>query len=210
MKRPTSVKYFLGLILIIPLMVYSHPHSFITLNTEFYIEDNQLTKLHFTWQMDELTSSYLKLEYEQDPKVVFDDLMINIFENHFFSEFWLKSIEKNKAIILMPQEKDATLDFDDNKAVVNFWVKLKNPISIIGNQFELITYEKTFYVDMYYAKNNDITVNNANCNIIIEKPTPDDKTLDYAQSLDNEDTPVESDDFVLGKLFAQKVILSCK
>lgn len=210
MIRRTFLKFCLLISLFISTIAYSHPHSFITLKTEFYTEQDKLTKLHFIWTMDELTTSYLKFEYQQNPKSVFNELMINIFENHFFSEFWLKSSPKNKPIILMPLEQDSRIDFNSDKATVSFWARLKNPLTLVGNQFELMTYEKTFYVDMYYAKEGNITINHPNCRITITKPTPDDSTLDYAQSLDQDETPIETDDFILGKLFAQKVVVSCQ
>lgn len=85
--------------------VQAHPHSFITLKTLFYVEDNQLTKLHFTWTMDELTSSYLILEYEDEngPETLLNSLMSNITKNYFFSELWLTSDSHRTPITLLSQ-----------------------------------------------------------------------------------------------------------
>ncbi|WP_245959588.1 DUF1007 family protein [Orbus hercynius] len=181
-----------------------------TLKTAFYVSQNQLTKIQFTWAMDELTSSYLKLEYEQHPQQTFDDLMNNIEENHLFSQFTLNTSDQPIPIALTAEKSSAILNFDHNKGMLTFWATLAKPIAISGQEFELVTYEKTFYVDMYYEQDQDATINNNSCQIMLDKPTPDDATLSYAQALDTDDTPAESDDFILGKLFAQKVVISCQ
>lgn len=192
------------------IAVQAHPHSFISLKTEFYVEQGLLTKLHFVWTMDELTSAYLMLESEQDDKVILNDLMNNISENHLFSEFWQKSSPKDKPIILIPLEQGADLNLDNPKAVISFWSKLKQPIVLTNQKLELMTYENTFYVDMYYESSHNIKINAPNCKINLENPTPDDFVQSYAKSLDQEDTPIEEDDFILGKLFAQKVVIACE
>lgn len=194
--------------------VQAHPHSFITLKTLFYVEDNQLTKLHFTWTMDELTSSYLILEYkdENGPETLLNSLMSNITKNYFFSELWLTSDSLRTPITLLSQPENAQLDFVDDKARVSFWVKLREPLQIKNNTFELITYEKTFYVDMYYLQSTDVEVsnNNSNCNIVLSTPQPTESVLNYAQELDFDETPIESDDFILGKIFAQRINILCQ
>lgn len=189
---------------------YAHPHSFITLETDFVTDKHKLVGVKFAWTMDEMTSSYLKYEYKREPKKVFNEFMINVFENHFFSEFWLKASPNNQLIQLMPQEQGAKLDVDSPKVVAYFEAKLKEPIELADHEFELMTYEKTFYVDMYYDTDKQIHINDLNCKITLNKPSPDDSTINYASSLDKNDAPTQTDDFVLGKLFAQKVIVKCQ
>lgn len=191
--------------------VQAHPHSFITLKTLFYIDNNQLIKLHFTWTMDEITSSYLFLEYQHEPETLLNDLMKNITKNYFFSELWLTSNSQRMPITLLLQTKNSQLDFVNDKARVSFWVKLQEPLQIKNNTFELITYEKTFYVDMYYLQSNDVEVsNNSNCRIVLSTPQPSESVLNYAQKLDSDEMPIESDDFILGKIFAQTLNISCQ
>lgn len=190
--------------------ISAHPHSFIAMKTHFVVTESQLTAIKFTWTMDEMTSSYLKYDAELSDEQIFNDVMINIFENNFFSEFYLNTNDKKEKIVLMPQAQGAALDLNDVKAVATFWGKLKAPINLSGQQFELMTYERTFYVDMFYQQLSDITIDAPNCQILLIKPTPDDFALSYAIQLDKDEVPTESDDFVLGKIFAQKVKLSCQ
>lgn len=114
-------------------------------------------------------------------------------------------------ITLLLQTENSQLDFINNKAKVSFWVKLQEPLQIKNNTFELITYEKTFYVDMYYLQSNDVEVsNNSNCRIVLSTPQPSESVLNYAQKLDSDEMPIESDDFILGKIFAQRLNISCQ
>lgn len=189
---------------------YSHPHSFITLKTTFYIQNDQLSRLHLVWTMDELTSSYLQIEYQQNPTQTLTDLVNNIAENNIFSEFSIIRDGKKLPIELSLQKEEAVLTFNNHKATVDFWLKLKHPLAISNSQFELMTYERTFYVDMYYEQDSDITINHNNCQIIVDKPKPSDEILNYAQALDENETAIETDSFVLGKIFSQKVLVSCK
>lgn len=203
------LKYYALLIIFVSSQVCAHPHSFITLKTEFVVQNDKLTQLDYTWTMDELTSSYLQLEYIKNPKQTLDDLMNNIVENHLFSVLSVNTDHTNQTITLTPLKQDSTLHFNNNKAILDFSSQLQEPISISHHQFELTTYEKTFYVDMYYEQDSDVSINNANCKITIDKPTPDDSTLNYAQALDEDQQPIQTDDFILGKLFAQKVVITC-
>lgn len=203
------IKYYLLLIILVSSQVYAHPHSFITLKTEFFVENDKLTKLNFTWTMDELTSSYLELEHTKNPKQTLNDLMHNIEENSLFSVLSINTKTANKTVSLIPLNQDAKLDFSHNKAILNFEAQLKEPILISHNQFELTTYEETFYVDMYYEQDTDVTINNDSCKIVIDKPIPDDSILSYAQALDKDEQPLQTENFILGKLFAQKVVIIC-
>lgn len=65
---------------------------------------------------------------------------------------------------------------------------------------------------MYYLQSTDVEVsnNNSNCNIVLSTPQPAESVLNYAQELDLDETPIESDDFILGKIFAQRINILCQ
>lgn len=66
-------------------LLYSHPHTFIEVYPKIEIKNGLTTKINFKWKMDEMTSSMLIMEFDQD-----GDGIINNIENEFvFKNYFL-------------------------------------------------------------------------------------------------------------------------
>ena len=86
---------------------------------------------------------------------------------------------------------------------------LSKPQLLKDNRFVLETYDPSYYVAMAYdnKKAVDFSAISAGCQGEMLDPNVDDKTREYAASLDKSQREA---DFSLGAQFAQKVILQCK
>ncbi|HAZ75855.1 MAG TPA: DUF1007 domain-containing protein, partial [Enterobacteriaceae bacterium] len=99
----------------------------------------------------------------------------------------------------------------DHQAVLTFTLPLATPQPLAGQRYTFSTFDPTYYVDMTYQSERDITLSadlQKHCQAELHTPTPGEETLAFAQSLDKEDAPPE--DMDLGKQFAQTVTLECK
>jgi len=103
------------------------------------------------------------------------------------------------------------LSRDGHQAVLTFVLPLAQPQPVTGQTYTFSSFDPTYYVDMSYAEDGDAALPAAlrkSCRVTVQTPEPDDKVLDFAQSLDKADAPPE--DMELGKQFAQTVTLTCQ
>lgn len=200
------------------LMVFSpallaHPHSFIDMKTELVVQDNAFTGLKMTWTMDEITSADLLYDAgeAQPGSVVWKKLaagvMANVLGQHYFSEIWHN--QQRVKFLNLPTEYN--LSRHGHKAVLEFILPLAEPPKLAGQRFEILTFDPTYFVDMFYDNPGALTLPSAwqtRCKFALNTPKPNDSLKQYALSLDKADAPAEEMD--LGRQFAQTVLLRCQ
>ena len=191
----------------------AHPHSFITLKTQIMVKDNQLTGLKMRWAMDELTSADLLYDAgnakpgDEIWKKLAAEVMANVLGQHYFSEIWHN--QQRVKFLNLPTEYN--LSRSGHKAVLEFILPLAEPPTLAGQRFEILTFDPTYFVDMFYDNPGALTLPPAlqtRCRLTLNTPKPDDALKQYALSLDKADAPAEELD--LGRQFAQTVVLTCQ
>lgn len=212
MKR---VKQCVSLVIfaVLSLSVQAHPHSFITLTTEVVAQNNTMSGLKMRWVMDELTSADLLYDAgnakpgDEVWKKLAAEVMANVLGQHYFTEFW----HDGKKVKFENLPTDYGLAREGHQAVLTFTLPLATPQPLAGQTYTFSTFDPTYYVDMRYEKESDITIpaslKNA-CRLTMHTPKPSEEMMSYALSLDKADAPDE--DMDLGKQFAQKVTLTCQ
>ncbi|WP_370606497.1 DUF1007 family protein [Pantoea ananatis] len=205
-------RMFFALFTLVSSSALAHPHSFIDMKTELVTKDDRFTGLKMTWTMDEITSADLLYD-ASDAKpgtVVWKKLaagvMANVLGQHYFSEIWHN--KQRVKFLNLPTEYN--LSRSGNKAVLEFLLPLAEPPLLKNERFEILTFDPTYFVDMFYDKPEALTVPQAlqsRCAFTLHTPKPDDSLKQYALSLDKADAPPE--DMDLGRQFAQTVILTC-
>lgn len=80
------MKFLYSLIFIIS-SAFAHPHTFIEVFPTIKVKDNKTQSIHFKWKLDEMTSSVLIIEFDQD-----DDGKINKKENQYAYENFFVSL----------------------------------------------------------------------------------------------------------------------
>lgn len=193
-------------------LAWSHPHSFIDMKTQLVANNGRFTGLKMSWTMDEITSADLLYDAgEAKPgSVVWKKLaagvMANVLGQHYFSEVWHH--KQRVKFLNLPTEYN--LSRRGNKAVLEFVMPLAEPPTLKDQRFEILTFDPTYFVDMYYDNAQALTLPaelQSRCTFDLHTPKPDDSLKQYALSLDKADAPPEEMD--LGRQFAQTVILTC-
>lgn len=209
------VKQRVGCAFIVALSfaVQAHPHSFISLHTEVVARDNQMIGLNMRWTMDELTSADLLYDAgdakpgDEVWKKLAAEVMANVLGQHYFTEMW----HNGQKVKFLNRPTEYGLSRDGHQAVLTFVLPLAQPQPVTGQTYTFSSFDPTYYVDMSYAEDGDAVLPAAlrkSCRVTVQTPEPDDKVLDFAQSLDKADAPPE--DMELGKQFAQTVTLTCQ
>jgi len=192
---------------------HAHPHSFISLKTTPVIEQGQLTGLKMQWLMDELTSADLLYDAgDAKPdspvwKKLAAEVMANVLGQHYFTEVW----QQGKKVKFTAQPPEYRLERVEHQAMLSFILPLAKPQPLQGASFQFSTFDPSFYVDMTYIHDTDVSLPPdlaARCHISVLTPEPSEEMLVFAASLDKDDAPPE--DMALGQQFAQKVTLQCQ
>jgi len=192
---------------------WSHPHSFIDMQTTLVYKDDSLTGLKMHWVMDEITSADLLYdagEARPDSEVwkkLAAEVMANVLGQHYFTEFW----HQKKAVKFDNLPPEYRLSRQDHRAVLEFVLPLAHPQPLKGQRYVFSTFDPTYFVDMYYDSEKSLKIPAelaGQCQFKLETPKPDASVQAYALSLDKADAPTEEMD--LGRQFAQTVTLTCQ
>ncbi|QSW34465.1 DUF1007 family protein [Leclercia pneumoniae] len=198
---------------VISSAVAAHPHSFITLKTEIVANDGQLTGLKMRWTMDEMTSADLLYDAgdarpgDEIWKKLAAEVMANVLGQHYFTEFW----HNGQKVKFLNRPTEYGMSREDHQAVLTFVLPLAQPQPLAGQTYTFSTFDPSYYVDMSYAEDGDVTLPatlQKKCSLAVHTPEPSEETLNFAISLDKDDAPPE--DMDLGKQFAQQVTLQCQ
>lgn len=198
---------------ILSFNVGAHPHSFIHLKTEIVSDNNQFVALKMRWTMDEITSADLLYDAgnakpgDEIWKKLAAEVMANVLGQHYFTEVW----HNGQKVKFKNRPTEYGMEREEHQAVLTFVLPLAEPQPLSGQTYIISTFDPTYYVDMSYDKDSDASLARTlrkQCRISVHTPTPNEQTLNFAQSLDKEDAPPE--DMELGKQFAQTVTLQCQ
>lgn len=198
-------------VLLSPL-AWSHPHSFIDMQTTLVHRGDNLTGLKMRWVMDEITSADLLYDAgEAKPgsevwKKLAAEVMANVLGQHYFSEFY----QQKQPVKFDNLPPEYHLSRQGHQAVLEFILPLAHPQPLSGQRYTFTTFDPTYFVDMYYDSEKSLTVpaDLPQCSLALHTPKPDASMQAYALSLDKADAPAEEMD--LGRQFAQTVTLTCQ
>ncbi|AKJ42992.1 DUF1007 family protein [Pragia fontium] len=191
----------------------AHPHSFIDLDASLVIENKSLTGIKMIWEMDELTSAELLLDASmaKDNPNVWQSMADELIENTRNQLYFTEVRANGRLVEFAEKTNNYSLHRHGNKAVLTFVLPMAKPIPLAKNAVVISTYEQSYYVDMRYPSEKSIHLptNVAEiCSIKLNTPKPSSSLLDYARSLDKNNSPGE--DMMLGSKFAQTITLTCQ
>lgn len=201
------------LALLVSPLAWSHPHSFIAMQTTPVVSDDALTGLKMVWTMDEITSADLLYDAgDAAPaspvwKKLAAEVMANVLAQHYFTEFW----HQGKAVKFANLPPSYALSRSGAQAVLTFVLPLAQPQPLQGQTYTFSVFDPTYFVDMSWKNAQALSLPDtlaSRCKLTLQTPQPDAALKDFALSLDKADAPPESMD--LGRQFAQKVTLSCQ
>ncbi len=209
----SGLRPFIALLIAFAPQAWSHPHSFIAMQTTLVHKDSQLTGLKMHWVMDAMTSADLLYDAGQAKpdsviwKKLAAEVMANVLGQHYFTEFW----QEGKAVKFDNLPPEYRLLRQGNQAVLEFVLPLSEPQSLKGKRYTFSTFDPTYFVDMTYESEKSLRIPaelEKACRFSLKTPNPNASLQTYALSLDKADAPPE--DMDLGRQFAQTVTLSCQ
>ena len=202
-----------GLVLLFSPFAWSHPHSFIAMQTTPVVNHDALTGLKMIWTMDEITSADLLYDAgsatPDSPvwKKLAAEVMANVLAQHYFTEFW----QQERAVKFHNLPPSYSLARSGAQAVLTFVLPLAQPQPLNGQTYTFSSFDPTWFVDMTYKNAQALSLPDelkSRCKLTLQTPKPDAALREFALSLDKADAPPE--DMDLGRQFAQKVTLSCQ
>ena len=203
------------LLTILPLRVDAHPHSWITLKTEFMLDEKgRLTELQQHWEFDVyfsmMTLADIMNENEDQKKgleQLAKDMVNNLRSYDYFSEL---KIDNQPVALTKPSDYSLTTAFKEGQQqlTLNMRFKLTDTRPIERKTLSWRVFDPTYYIDMRHHKTSQVLIHKKNateCSTSIELPEPSDEMIDYASSLDRSKKDTEG----LGAYFAEKVLIHC-
>jgi len=198
------------LFLFMPLISFAHPHAFVDTAVTLIGNQTHITHLHMRWTFDPMTTAYMYDGYDlsqpkkaQTLQIMASSVIKNLRNTHYFLYFFdgdkpIKYKTVNSAVI-EDHHHQATLSFD---------IELSHPQPLTKDSLNLMIYDPTYYIDLYWNGREDIHLSPElakSCFFKILAPHPTTEQMNYAVSLSVE----EHGDDALGQLFTQKLQLDC-
>ncbi len=134
------MKIFLLLFLLLSSL-YSHPHTFIDVHPTIKIKDNQTQSIHFKWVLDEMTSTILIMELDQDMDGKISKKENKYILNNYFHIFenysYYTHIIVDGEVIKFPKVKNFVASIENHKICYSFEIdgnyNIKNTIFEFGD-----------------------------------------------------------------------------
>ena len=208
---PTITQLFLFILLYTPLKSIAHPHSWVEMKTQIDGTDTDILGFKMQWTFDAMSSAYMIDGYDLSPeykelsfRVIANSVITNMYNEHYFTYFY-----QGDDPIRYKKATNVKLTQQKAKVTLSFYLPLSKPQPALSNNLRLLVFEPSYYVDMSWHSDADISFSTPlenTCTFKLVAPNPTTEQLNYAASL-----PTDSDpDNALGQLFSQTVTLNCK
>ena len=140
------------IILLLISDIFGHPHTFIEIYPTIKIEKNKIVDFHFKWIIDDMTSSMLIMEFDQnndgkiddkENKYVYDNYFISLKDYNFYTNIKINNISQ-----FFPNIKNFKTTIENNKICYSFDLDTKYDIKNLIFDFG----DKDFFVAMILKK----------------------------------------------------------
>lgn len=117
-------KLYLLLILFCTIKLFAHPHTFIEVYPTIEVKNKKTTNIHFKWVLDEMTSSMLIMEFDQngnekidkdENKYVYDEYFSSLKDYNFYTD-----IQINGKTQSFPNPTNFKATIENNKICYSF------------------------------------------------------------------------------------------
>ncbi len=145
-------------------ILFAHPHTFIEIYPTIEVKNNQTTKIHFKWKLDEMTSSMLIMEFDQDGDgklnkkenfFIYGNYFIALRDYNFYTDIKIKG-----KIQTFPKPKNFKATIENNKICYSFDIEENYNIKDLKFDFG----DEDFFVAMM-LKDKFVKVNGAKAKV---------------------------------------------
>lgn len=125
------MKKLLFLILLLPVIIFGHPHVFANVLLDIKVVDDKIDSTKISWVFDDMTSQMLLMDYDKDKDGKFSKEESLRFKTDTFDKlkeygYYTHIKIDGKKIDIEKYIDDFFLIFVDNRFIVNYKVTLKD------------------------------------------------------------------------------------
>jgi ABC-type uncharacterized transport system substrate-binding protein len=132
--------------------VAAHPHVFIDNAITIVFNQEELVGIEVNWLFDEMFSSMLIHDYDENKNAVFDLDEIKAIENGAFSNLrkfnYFTRIKINGEPFIVELVENFSVSMQDNCVVYNFFIPCKLKTEIGYKEIKISIYDDSYYVDI--------------------------------------------------------------
>ncbi len=136
------------ILFILILSLFSHPHTFIDVYPTIKVKDNSDTTVHFKWVLDDMTSTILIMELDEDADGEINEKENSYIYDEYFSSFkdydYYTYIKVDGKDVKFPEPENFKATIENNKICYSFDIKLSYNIKKIIIEFG----DSSYYVAM--------------------------------------------------------------
>lgn len=193
-----------------PRLSQAHPHSWIDLKTEIEGNKTHVTGFNMSWTFDVMTSAYMidgdystMVNKEKALQEMADGIMENLYVEHYFTYFY-----HGGEPVKFTRPTKGHFTQNEMKFTLHFYLPLSQPQLINEEPFELLVYESSYYVNMSWKQQQDVTLSpdmSDVCSLTLVEPQVTEEQIFYASA-----KPINAQpDPRLGSLFTQRAKVKC-
>ncbi len=132
--------------------VAAHPHVFIDNAITIVFNQEELAGIEVNWLFDEMFSSMLIHDYDENKDGVFDLAEIEAIKNGAFSNLrkfnYFTRIKINGEPFIVELVENFSVSMQDNCVVYNFFIPCKLKTEIGYKEIKISIYDDSYYVDI--------------------------------------------------------------
>lgn len=191
-----------------------HPHVFAEARLDVVVNpDGTVKALRHLWRFDDLFSSTVLVEFDQNGDLKLDDAELQEVASTVhasladFNYFQMVTVD-GKDVAMQPPPR-LMANFEGEQLIIMFEAAPKEPLSLKG-KVDFGVYDPTFYTAIEYVEDANMAVQDmpAGCSSAVIRPGPDEAIAQNQASLTEEffTDPTGTD---LSKIFATRLELTC-
>ncbi len=153
-----------SVLLLLLISLYAHPHTFIEVYPTVEVKNSKFQTIHFKWVLDEMTSTILIMELDQDGDGRINEKENRFIEKEYFSMFestsYYTHLKIDSKLIPFPKPKNFKATIENHRLCYSF--NLDGAFDIKNTLFEFG--DSDFYVAMV-LKDEFVSIKGANAKV---------------------------------------------
>ncbi|MBS3650371.1 DUF1007 family protein [Pseudaminobacter sp. 19-2017] len=198
-----------------PTPALVHPHVFAEARLEVMVNPDRTVKsLRHLWRFDDVFSSTVLMEFDQNADLKLDDAELQEVANTVHSsiaeyKFFQMVTADGKDVEMVPPP-GLIVNFEDGQFIILFESTPKEPLKLAG-KINFAVYDPTFYTAIEFTDDDRMAVASMpdDCGRKVIRPDPDEALAQNQATLTEAffNDPAGTD---MSKIFATKLELTCK
>jgi ABC-type uncharacterized transport system substrate-binding protein len=192
-----------------------HPHVFAEARLDVVLNGDQTVKaLRHLWRFDDLFSSTVMMEFDQNSDLKLDDAELEAVSQTVFASLgeydYFQLVSADDKDVAMQPPAALMANFENDQLIILFESEPKEPLKLKG-KVDFGVYDPTFYTAIDFVEDENMAVNDLppTCKRSVIRPDPDEAIAQNQSNLTDAffNDPSGTD---LSKIFATRLELNCQ